>query len=45
MSVAPAVSPSAVDAVLDKIAAQGLESLTPAERLVLEEMSRKLRDR
>lgn len=43
--VAPAVNASAVDAVLDKIAASGLESLTPAERLVLEEMSRKLRDR
>lgn len=42
---APAVSASAVDVVLDKIAAQGLESLTPAERLVLEEMSRRLRDR
>lgn len=43
--VAPVVNASAVDAVLDKIAAQGLESLTTAERLVLEEMSRKLRDR
>ena len=43
--VAPVVSASAVDAVLDKIAAHGLESLTTAERLVLEEMSRKLRDR
>lgn len=41
----PTTSASAVDAVLDKIAASGLESLTPAERLVLEEMSRKLRDR
>ncbi|MEP6833274.1 MAG: rhomboid family intramembrane serine protease [Gemmatimonas sp.] len=41
----PVVSANAVDAVLDKIAAQGLESLTPGERLVLEEMSRKLRDR
>lgn len=43
--VAPSVNASAVDAVLDKIAAEGLESLTPAERLVLEEMSKKLRDR
>jgi len=42
---APVVTASAVDVVLDKIAAHGLESLTPAERLVLEEMSRKLRDR
>lgn len=42
---APVVTASAVDVVLDKIAAQGLESLTLAERLVLEEMSRKLRDR
>lgn len=44
-AVAPVASANAVDAVLDKIAAQGLGSLTPAERLVLEEMSRKLRDR
>lgn len=42
---APAVTTSAVDVVLDKIAAQGLESLTAAERMVLEEMSKKLRDR
>jgi membrane associated rhomboid family serine protease len=41
----PVVTASAVDAVLDKIAAEGLSSLTMAERLVLEEMSRKLRDR
>lgn len=41
----PVVSASAVDSVLDKIAAEGLGSLTSAERLVLEEMSRKLRDR
>lgn len=45
VTAAPAVTASAVDAVLDKIAAHGLESLTGAERLVLEEMSRKLRDR
>ena len=31
--------------VLDKISEQGIESLTTDERLVLEEMSRKLRDR
>jgi membrane associated rhomboid family serine protease len=41
----PVVNSSAVDAVLDKIAAEGLGSLTAAERLVLEEMSKKLRDR
>ncbi|MBC8087238.1 MAG: rhomboid family intramembrane serine protease [Phycisphaerae bacterium] len=45
VAAAPAVTASAVDVVLDKIAAHGLESLTQAERLVLEEMSRKLRDR
>ena len=44
-AVAPVVNANAVDAVLDKIAAEGLGSLTTAERLVLEEMSRKLRDR
>ena len=44
-AAASAVSASAVDAVLDKIAAEGLGSLTTAERLVLEEMSRKLRNR
>jgi membrane associated rhomboid family serine protease len=43
--VAPVVNASAVDAVLDKSAAHGLESLSMAERMVLEEMSRKLRDR
>lgn len=45
VAAAPVVTASAVDVVLDKIAAHGLESLTQAERLVLEEMSRKLRDR
>ena len=44
-ATSPIVSASAVDAVLDKVAAEGLESLTSAERLVLEEMSRKLRGR
>lgn len=44
-TMAPVVNANAVDAVLDKIAAQGLGSLTAAERLVLEEMSKRLRDR
>lgn len=33
-----------IDRVLDKISASGLESLTPAERKFLAEMSRKMRD-
>jgi hypothetical protein len=40
-SSAPAAS--ALDAVLDKIAASGMESLTSAERAVLEEWSQRLR--
>jgi hypothetical protein len=32
-----------MDAVLDKIAAEGMNSLTTAERLLLEEWSKKLR--
>jgi membrane associated rhomboid family serine protease len=40
---APATS-SAMDAVLDKIAAEGMQSLTTAERLLLEEWSKKLRE-
>ena len=40
----PAPQPStALDAVLDKINAEGLASLTPAEKLLLDEWSRKLR--
>jgi hypothetical protein len=39
----PAAS-TALDAVLDKIAATGMESLTPAERLMLDEWSKRLRD-
>lgn len=39
-----AASASAMDAVLDKIAAEGIESLTTAERLLLEEWSKKLRE-
>jgi membrane associated rhomboid family serine protease len=34
-----------IDRVLDKISANGLESLTPAERKFLTEMSRRMRDR
>jgi membrane associated rhomboid family serine protease len=34
---------TALDAVLDKIAAEGMESLTAAERLLLDEWSRRLR--
>ncbi len=33
-----------IDRVLDKISARGIESLTPAERRFLTEMSRKMRD-
>lgn len=40
---APAAS-TALDAVLDKIAASGMDSLTPAERLMLDEWSKRLRD-
>lgn len=36
---------SEIDRVLDKISARGIESLTPAERRFLAEMSRKMRDR
>ena len=34
-----------IDRVLDKISARGIESLTPAERRFLAEMSRKMRGR
>jgi len=34
-----------IDRVLDKISARGIDSLTPAERKFLSEMSRKMRDR
>ncbi len=34
-----------IDRVLDKISARGIDSLTPAERRFLAEMSRKMRDR
>jgi len=33
-----------IDRVLDKISARGIDSLTPAERRFLAEMSRKMRD-
>ena len=34
-----------IDRVLDKISARGIDSLTPAERKFLAEMSRKMRDK
>ena len=34
-----------IDRVLDKISAKGIESLTPAERRFLTELSRKMRDK
>lgn len=37
-------SSAAADAVLDKIAREGIESLTPGERRLLEERARELRD-
>ncbi|MFY7922912.1 MAG: rhomboid family intramembrane serine protease [Gemmatimonas sp.] len=42
-TVAPTPS-TALDAVLDKIAAEGIDSLTPAERMMLDEWSKRLRD-
>jgi membrane associated rhomboid family serine protease len=42
-TVAPAPS-TALDAVLDKIAAEGIESLTQAERMMLDEWSKRLRE-
>jgi membrane associated rhomboid family serine protease len=42
-AVVPAAS-AALDAVLDKIAATGMESLTAAERLLLDEWSKRLRE-
>jgi hypothetical protein len=42
-AVAPPPS-TALDTVLDKIAADGMSSLTPAERTLLDEWSRRLRD-
>ena len=38
-------SQAEIDRVLDKISARGIESLTPAERRFLTEMSRKMRSR
>lgn len=43
-AVAPQQPSTALDAVLDKIAAEGMSSLTPAERLLLDEWSKRLRD-
>jgi membrane associated rhomboid family serine protease len=39
------VTQAEIDRVLDKISARGIESLTPAERRFLTEMSRKMRDK
>jgi hypothetical protein len=41
---APTQPGTALDAVLDKIAADGIDSLTPAERLMLDEWSKRLRE-
>jgi hypothetical protein len=38
------VASTALDAVLDKIAATGIDSLTPAERLMLDDWSKRLRE-
>jgi hypothetical protein len=40
----PPQASTALDAVLDKIAAEGMQSLTPAERMLLDEWSKRLRD-
>ncbi len=37
-------APPTVDAILDKISAEGMDRLTPAERRVLDDHSRRLRD-
>lgn len=44
VAIAHKPASSALDAVLDKIALSGMESLTVAERLVLDEWSKKLRE-
>ncbi len=44
VAAAPISRTAALDRVLDKISAQGLDSLTPDERRILDEMSRTLRD-
>lgn len=43
-TVTPTQPSTALDAVLDKIAAEGMTSLTTAERLLLDEWSKRLRD-
>lgn len=43
-SDSPRGTPSGIDALLDKISAQGIESLTPDERRQLEQTSNRLRD-
>src|SRR5438128_3555037 len=41
----PDAAQAEIDRVLDKISARGIESLTPAERKFLADMSRKMRDK
>lgn len=41
---AKATEPPTMDSILDKISAEGLDRLTPAERRVLDDHSRRLRD-
>lgn len=43
-AVATPVTSTALDAVLDKIAAEGMDSLTAAERMMLDEWSKRLRE-
>ncbi len=43
-AVATPVASTALDAVLDKIAAEGMDSLTAAERMMLDEWSKRLRE-
>jgi hypothetical protein len=45
LAAPPPRDPKSLDRVLDKISQQGLGSLTPDERTLLDEMSRRLRDR
>jgi hypothetical protein len=42
---APTRDPAVLDRVLDKISQQGIDSLTSDERKLLDDLSRRLRDR
>lgn len=44
LSAVEAEAPPTIDAILDKISAEGMDHLTPDERRVLDEHSRRLRD-